>query len=346
MAKNGVKDKVRILLEESRNIPISGEKIAEELNCTRAGVWKAIKALREEGYLVEAVNNRGYTLRTSADTLSQAYIAGMVRNAGIDIEIETLKTVDSTNSLLKRYAADGKTKDMVVISEEQTAGRGRRGRSFYSPAGTGLYISFLLHPDFPASEAASLTTVAAVAEGCAIESVTGMETSIKWVNDLWMRGKKVSGILTEAATSLEDGTLDYCVVGIGINLYEPEGGFPEEIREIAGSVYPEDKKQENLKNKIAAALIIRFLEYYRAFPDRKYLEDYRKRCFCIGKTVNIMTVDHTGISKPAEDASCSGAANSRNTAFVLGINDECHLHVRYPDGEEAYLSSGEISIRL
>lgn len=331
-----VKERVLLLLEENKGEPISGEDIAAKLECTRASVWKAVKSLQAEGYKVEAVNNKGYTLKTSADVLSEAYIKDKVKAAGIDIEIDARKSVDSTNNVLKLIALDRDRTPRVCIAEEQTAGKGRRGRSFYSPKNTGIYLSFLLYPDIQISEASMYTTIAATAEAIAIESVTGLSVDIKWVNDIWMRGKKVSGILTEASTSIEDGSLEYVIVGIGINLYEPDGGFPEEIRNIAGAVYEDSEIVENLRNNIASELIIQFMNYYNAGIDgAKFLNDYEKRCFVIGKDVKLITPDHEKISGDGDI-----------TVHVLGINDKCHLHVRFDDGHEEYLSGGEISVKL
>lgn len=334
-----VKEKVLLLLEENKGEPLSGEDIAKRLGCTRASVWKAVKALQSEGYMVEAVNNKGYTLKTSPDVLSQAYIVDKVKEAGIDIEIDVKKSVDSTNNVLKLFASNtlnNKT-PKICISEEQTAGKGRRGRSFYSPKDTGIYISFLLYPNIPISEAAMYTTIAATAEAIAIEKVSGFPVDIKWVNDIWMRGKKVSGILTEASASIEDGSLEYVVVGIGINLYEPKGGFPEEIKHVAGSVYTSNEPIENLRNKIASELIIQFMKYYEAgLNDSSFLGDYEKRCFVIGKDVKLISPDH-------ESYTPDGLSP---VVHVLGINNKCHLHVRFSDGHEDFLSGGEISVQL
>lgn len=338
-----VKEKVLLLLENNKGEPVSGEEIAKELGCTRASVWKAVKSLESEGYKVEAVTNKGYTLRVSADILSDAYIKDRISEAGIDIEVDVRKSVDSTNNVLKLIATDVKNvsvqnkKPIVCISEEQTAGRGRRGRSFYSPKDTGIYISFLLYPDILVSEATMYTTIAATAEALAIEKVTGLPVDIKWVNDIFMRGKKVSGILTEASTSMEDGSLEYVIVGIGINLYEPEGGFPEEIKEIAGSVYDNNSSVENLRNNIASELIIQFMKYYElGISNSSFLQDYEKRCFVIGKDVELLSADHNSFN---EDG-------SNPIVHAVGINNKCNLKVRFSDGHEEYLSGGEISIKL
>lgn len=336
-----VKEQVLLLLEENKGEPISGEDIATKLSCTRASVWKAVKSLQNEGYMVEAVNNKGYTLKISPDVLSEAYIKDKVAEAGIDISIDARKTVDSTNNVLKLIAAteaqSSKRQPLVCISEEQTAGKGRRGRSFFSPKNTGIYISFLLYPDVPISEASMYTTIAATAEAKAIEKVSGFPVDIKWVNDIWMRGKKVSGILTEASTSIEDGSLEYVVVGIGINLYEPEGGFPDEIKSIAGSVFTDNAPIENLRNNIASELIIQFMKYYeKGIDNSDFLNDYEKRCFVIGKDVELTSPDHNSLNKDG----------SNPVVHVLGINNKCHLHVRFADGHEEYLSGGEISVKL
>lgn len=384
-----VKERVLLLLEENKNTPLSGEEIAAQLQCTRAAVWKAVKTLQTEGYKIEGVNNKGYTLTTSPDVLSKAFIEEKVHDAGFDIEIITKASVDSTNTQLKAMASAGKTNDCVMIAEEQTAGKGRRGRSFYSPSNTGIYISFLLHPNVPVYEASTLTTLSATAEAIAIETVlkyfsdsdmdsssSGLENKpdsvkvnadsdllpsvqIKWVNDIYMRGKKVSGILTEASTSIEDGSLEYAVPGIGINLYEPEGGFPEEIKNVAGAVFADNIQRENLRNMIASELIINFLKFYydinntnssssteklsdketvhkapQGTISRSYIHDYKKRSLVIGQNVTILTPDHEQIDGP------------HSTATVIDINDDCHLLLRYEDGTEEYMSSGEISVRM
>ena len=334
----GVKEQVLLLLENQRECFFSGQEIADRLSVTRASVWKAVKALQKEGYAIEAVTNKGYILKKAPDVLSAAYIEHELMTAGVKLKIKAVKKVDSTNNVLKQYVAEGEKGDMVLLAEEQSAGRGRRGRSFYSPEGTGLYMSLLLHPDATPEEGAMLTTLTAVAAANAVENVADEDVQIKWVNDVWMRGKKISGILTEGSASLEEGKLEYVIVGIGINIYEPEGGFPEEIRDVAGAVFTNHCQRENLRNRLAAEFIRYFMEYYRTFPARDYLEEYRKRCFVIGKKVRIITP--SGTPYKAEEKP------DRTNAMVLGIDDSCHLKVQYEDGVIEYLSSGEISIRF
>lgn len=142
-----------------------------------------------------------------------------------------------------------------------------------------------------------LTTVAAAAVAQAVERVSGVDVGIKWVNDVWIRKKKICGILTEGSVSMEDGHLEYAIVGIGINVYEPVGGFPEEIKEVAGAVFPNDVSRENLRNRIASGVLAQFLEYYHKLPERVYLEEYRKRSVVIGRQVKIIQPEGANLQR-------------------------------------------------
>lgn len=334
-----VKEQVLLLLEKQRDKALSGEELAGQLSVTRAAVWKAIKSLQKDGYAIEAVNNKGYTLKKAPDILSAAYIEQNLKKAGFAIPVKTERIVSSTNTVLKQYVAQGQESDMILLAEEQSGGRGRRGRSFYSPEGTGLYMSLLLHPKMTPEEAAMLTTVAAAAEAAALERISGLDVKIKWVNDVWIRNKKISGILTEGSVSMEDGHLEYAIVGIGINIYEPDGGFPEEIKDVAGAVFTNDISRENLRNRIASEVLCQFLTYYRMLPQKAYLEEYRKRSIAIGKQVKIIQPEGAKIPETENGA-------SREHALVIGIDDQCHLQVQYDDGTRESLSNGEISIKL
>ncbi|MCM1127552.1 MAG: biotin--[acetyl-CoA-carboxylase] ligase [Lachnospiraceae bacterium] len=334
-----VKEQVLLLLETQRDRALSGEELAGQLSVTRAAVWKAIKSLQKDGYAIEAVNNKGYTLKKAPDILSAAYIEQGLKREGFEIPVKTERIVSSTNTVLKQFVAQGQKSDMILLAEEQSGGRGRRGRSFYSPEGTGLYMSLLLHPSMSPEEATMLTTVAAAAEAEALERISGLDVKIKWVNDVWIRNKKISGILTEGSVSMEDGHLEYAIVGIGINIYEPEEGFPEEIKDVAGAVFTNDISRENLRNRIAVEVLSRFLAYYRMLPQKAYLDEYRKRSIAIGKQVRILVPEGAEIPKTENGA-------SREHALVIGIDDLCHLQVQYEDGTTESLSNGEISIKL
>ena len=323
-----LKEKVLLLLKKREGEFLSGQEIALQLEVTRAGVWKAIKALQEEGYPIEAVTNRGYALQSMPDILSAVGIEQELSEDSKQLHIQVEKVLDSTNTRLKQMVTEGETRDMVLLAEEQTGGRGRFGRVFFSPQGTGLYMSFLLHPRLHYSEGELLTTAAAVAVAKALEKISGEEAQIKWVNDVWVGGRKVSGILTEASTSLESGQLEYAIIGIGINVKEPVDGFPEELKDIARSVFPNTIKKENLRNQLAGEIINQFMAYYKELRKKEFFKEYKERSFVIGKEISVLR------------------AGTTRKARALEIDDHCHLKVQYEDGTIEYLSSGEISIRL
>ena len=224
------KEQLLTLLEARQGSFVSGEELAGALSLSRAAVCKAIKALRQEGCAIEAITNRGYRLSPDSDILSAQ---GVKKHLNPNFQITVSPSVDSTNTLLRSMAEQGAPEGTVVIANAQTKGRGRRGRTFYSPGNTGIYLSLLLRPvNAGPRQTVTLTAAAAVALCQAMEAVSGAEPQIKWVNDIFLNGRKVSGILSEAAFGLESGVPEYVVVGVGINVYTPEGGFPPELAEI------------------------------------------------------------------------------------------------------------------
>ncbi|MDO4459956.1 MAG: biotin--[acetyl-CoA-carboxylase] ligase [Clostridia bacterium] len=320
-----VKDDVLKFLLENKLEAVSGEEIASSLGVSRNAIWKAIKALRTEGYEIEAATNKGYTLVSDNNTLSEQGIRKHL-NGNENIDLHILPVVDSTNNYIKRLAGDGSPEGVVAISEEQTAGKGRLGRKFESPKKTGIYMSILLRPTFSAEESLSITTIAAVATAKAIETVSGFETQIKWVNDIYMRERKVSGILTEASVNFESGKLEYAVLGIGINVKYPEGGFPDEISDIAGAVF-EEECGDDIRCRIIAGIIDNFFEYYRKIPNSNHIEEYRSRSLLTGREISFIQGDE------------------EKSGIVRDIDDDCHLLVEMPDGSIKEFSTGEVNIK-
>ncbi|WP_339225013.1 biotin--[acetyl-CoA-carboxylase] ligase [Paenibacillus sp. FSL H8-0332] len=323
-----VKEHILALLDSNKGEYFSGEDIAGRLSVTRSAVWKAIKALQSDGYSIQAVTNKGYSLSPQTDILSAAAVAKYLDARGHKLRLEVFKSVASTNELVKALASGGEAEGKVILSEEQTAGRGRKGRPFFSPAGTGIYMSILLRPRLSAADATLLTTSAAVAVALAIESVSGLSTQIKWVNDVFMNGKKVCGILTEASLSLESEWLDYAVLGIGINVTLPSGGFPAELSEVATSIYEAGNPQGDLRNRLTAEVLNRFMGYYEQLKERLFLPEYRQRMMSLGETVMVVK------------------EHQEQAATAVDIDNDCRLKVRYPNGDEEYLSSGEVRILL
>ena len=318
------KERLASLLEREDGKFISGEAIAESLGITRAAVWKNIRLLQDDGYIIEAVKNRGYRLTGANDVLSPGSVAKYLGEAADEFSLEVAGRVTSTNTVMKERA-DSLPDWTVIIAQSQSEGRGRSGRSFYSPAETGLYISIIQRPDIPAWQATKITTASAVAACRAIEECTDESAGIKWVNDVYVRNRKVCGILTEASFGMETGELEWVIMGIGFNVYEPEGGFPEDIARIAGSISHE--KIKDLRSRIAASFLKHFRELCRDLNAADFYSEYRKRSFIIGKQIYVL--------KPQGPVS----------AEAVGIDDECRLLVRYGDGTRETLSSGEVSIR-
>lgn len=321
-----LKERLLPLFKEKGNGYLSGEEAAHILGVSRTAVWKAISALKDDGYEIEAVTNKGYRLSEEHDVLSAGIIKEQLGVLSDRLFIEVKQKVTSTNALLKQEAADGAGEGTVIVAAEQTAGRGRFTRSFFSPGDSGVYMSILLRPRISADSAVLITTAAAVAVAEAAEVLSGRKADIKWVNDVLIGNKKICGILTEAALNLESGMLDYAVLGIGVNVYEPESGFPEEIKDKAGAVF--EKRGKDLRSRLAAEIIKRFFVYYDSLSNKTFLDSYRRRCTLINREITVI----------------SGSVTKN--AQALGIDDSCRLHVKYSDGTDSFLSSGEISIRL
>ena len=322
-----IKDQVLDLLETNKGIYFSGEQIARDLSVSRAAVWKAINSLRADGYSIDAVTNKGYRLSLSTDILSPQGITKYLEKDAHVLHIDVADQVESTNTLVREKANQGIPEGYTLLANCQTAGRGRSGRSFYSPAGTGVYLSVLLRPrDCNAQAAVRITTMAAVAMCEAIEEVSGQKPAVKWVNDIFLHGKKICGILTEGSFSLETGMLEYAVLGLGINVYAPAEGFPQELQNVAGVLL--DSPRDDAKNHLAAAFLNRFFCYYYSDSHRQVVAKYREYSMVIGKEILVL---QNGIQKKA---------------IARGIDSECRLLVAYEDGTAEKLSYGEISIRL
>lgn len=318
-----LKEKILRKLESSRGEYVSGEQLAEGFGVSRNAVWKCIKQLEKEGFAISSVKNRGYALLEESDALSASGIEKFLHG---ERPVKVLKKTGSTNDEAKALAALGARDGTIVVAESQSEGRGRYRRPFYSPEGAGLYMSILLRPKIPASETLFITTCAAVAVCEAIEEVSGKYAEIKWVNDVFSGGKKVCGILTEASFDVESGGLAYAVVGIGVNVKHID--FPEELKDIAGSVFGEGEYPPEGRARLCAAVAERFAYHLAHISERTFYAEYKRRCFIVGKRVHVL----------------SGALECDATA--VGLDENCFLVVRMDDGQIRTLAAGEVSIRL
>lgn len=311
---------------KTRDGYISGEQISRELGLTRAAVNLAVKSLRKEGYIILSSTKKGYLLKSAPDRLTSGELLTILGPERMRT-VSVFDTVHSTNRVLSELAYDSPTDGQIVIADAQTSGRGRFGRSFYSPDGSGIYLSFLFRPETPPASSVSVTAWTAVAVAKAVETVCGVHPGIKWVNDLILGGKKFGGILTEMSIEGESGRIRQIITGIGINVNNPSGSFPDELKESATSLFAETGSVFS-RAELACA-IIRELDLLRlAWPDRQaeYLEAYRARNITTGKTILLMD-------------------GSGRTAAAESIGDDFSLNIRFPDGSADTLTSGEISIR-
>lgn len=318
------KDKVLAYLEHSKGAFVSGGKIASELGVSRNAVWKAVRALEAEGHDIESVTGKGYRLAATSSVLSAASIQHYLHHA--DVVVEYHDSIDSTNTRCKALAESGAAHGVLVVADQQTAGRGRQGRPFFSPAGTGIYFSLLLRPAFSLSDVSLITTYTAAVVAHIIEEQFDVVAQIKWVNDVFADGHKICGILTEASFDAESGSVAYVVVGIGINVHAPHSGFPDDVADVAHALDNKHADDADQRAKLVAAIVDAFLDGYETIPERSYLDAYRQRSLLDGRDVEVF----------------EGARSYR--ARVLGIDDDFSLRVKCADGTERTLAAGEVHI--
>ncbi len=318
-----LKERVLAVLEENKGKSVSGSEIARSVGMTRSAVWKAVKALREEGYTICAVTNKGYCLSEENDFLSEQSIVPNLRTKDLGRKIDVFKTIDSTNNFAKSLAQLGAVHGTTVISEVQTQGKGRMGRSFYSPLGMGIYMSVILRPELSVEHSLLITSCAAVAVAEAIERVSGIDCKIKWVNDIYAGNKKLCGILTEASVNVEQGGLEYAIVGMGINVQNVT--FPKNIADIATSIRMESGKSVS-RGVLAAEVLNCLEERLETIRDKSFIEEYRKRSNVIGKRIE---VTHNEVTTAMD---------------CIGIDEIGRLLVRLDSGEEKALMSGTVRL--
>lgn len=244
-----------------------------------------------------------------------------------ECDIMLFPTIASTNDYAKDIAEKGQKENTLIVAESQTNGKGRLGRSFFSPPDSGIYLSLILRPTFGAENMLYITVAAAVAVCRAIDSVFGVHTQIKWVNDIFLNGKKICGILTEGSFNVKTGIPDYAVLGIGINLTRPENDFPEGIQDTAGFITKE-KCAPSVKGRLIAQITDNFLEFYSSLETKEYIDEYRSRSCLIGKTVKYT------------------AGNTQFYSLVTDIDQNARLIVKDENGDTRALSAGEVSVKL
>ena len=307
---------------------VSGQQLCDHFGVSRTAVWKVIRQLQEEGYQIEAVKNRGYLLKKDAvpDVMTVPEIISRLHSRWMGRNCIFLETVDSTNNYLKRAAEDGAVNGTLAVAEEQTGGKGRRGRSWETPKGINIAMTILLRPEIRPEHASRLTLLMAMAVVRGIQKETGLQAGIKWPNDVVVDGHKVCGILTEMNTEVD--YINYVVIGTGINVNQTE--FPEEIREIAGSLKL-SAGHPVARAGLIASIMEELEDLYEVFlktEDLSALKDeYNRNCVTCGHEIRVLEPGH------------------EYTGTTDGINDLGELVVKKADGETVCVYAGEVSVR-
>lgn len=309
---------------------VSGGEISRRLGISRTAIWKAVDALRREGYTVEARTGLGYRLLEAPDAVTEPEIRHFLGETDrVGRTLVCLEEVDSTNLRAKQLAAEGAADGTVVVADRQTAGRGRLGRSFQSPGGRGIYLTALLRPALPPERLSPVTAMAGVAVCRAVERICGASPGLKWPNDPVLEGKKLCGILTELSLEGETGRVQDLVLGIGINVSQRPEDFTPEVREIATSLAQALGRPVS-RPALAAEVIREIDRLYGALAAGEtalYLAEYRRRCVNLGRTVRLL------------------GPGGGETAEALDIDGDFGLVVRTADGGIRTVRSGEVSVR-
>jgi BirA family biotin operon repressor/biotin-[acetyl-CoA-carboxylase] ligase len=342
-------------LNSSCSAAVSGEELASLCGVSRAAVWKAINSLREEGYNINGTTNGGYVLASSdvltTEAVATAFNSTFPQFAGA--KIECFKEIDSTLSQAKRWLSEcgslrtadgeltpaGKTyNNAVIVAEKQTAGRGRSGRTFVSPAKTGIYLTVIYAPKGGITDPAKITAFSAVAVCRAIKKLYGIQPSIKWINDIFYNGKKICGILTEGTTNFETGIIEAAVIGIGVNIEENAEAFGGELSKVAGGIFAREggtgtqpEECTRITRAQLAAQIAGETIQVLGEPATSVIEEYKALSFIIGREVEVHTLidSSQGIYK----------------ATAVDIDQNAALVVRLENGTTRTLISGEVSLK-
>lgn len=322
-----MKSQILSLLRESGDY-VSGQEICEHFGVSRTAVWKVVKQLREEGYRIEAVQNKGYRLTDSFDVLNGDEIKSRMETKWAGQTVYYFDKTGSTNIDAKKFAAGGAPHGTLVVADDQENGRGRRGRTWQSPAGSNVYFTIVLRPAFEPDKASMLTLVMAMSVAEAIGEYCGIKAQIKWPNDIVIHKKKVCGILTEMEIALETNDIQYVVIGVGINTNQKE--FPEEMKEIASSLINEGGRKVSRAGMIQKVMES-FEKNYESFTKVKDLSQMREAydTLLVNKDRQVKVLDPKG----------------EYTGIAKGINERGELLVQKKDGQIEAVYAGEVSVR-
>ncbi len=320
-----MKNKILKILKDNKNQFISGENLSKDFGITRAAIWKYMNALKEEGYEITSISKKGYKLVNSPDILRYEEVEEYLQTKYIGRNILHYNTIDSTNKAAKSLAIEGIEEGTVIVSEEQTSGRGRLGRSWVSPKSSGIWMSIILKPNISPMMASRVTLIGAAAVHKALEEIN-IDAKIKWPNDIVLNNKKLCGILTEMSGEMDK--LNYIVMGIGLNVNEED--FSDELKNIATSLKIEKNEHINRK-ELFGKILNNFEILYDEFKNHGNIASTvnicRKNSLLLGKEVRVINGMKTV------------------TVKVLDLDEDGELLVEYEDKSKGKIISGEVSVR-
>ena len=305
---------------------VSGQELCRKLGVSRTAVWKNIRSLQEDGYEIEAVTNRGYRLAGVPDTIAEEEVASRLQTERMGRQIRYFSRIDSTNQYAKRIAEEGAPDGTLIIADEQTAGKGRSGRTWVTPPAEAIAFTLLLRPKLSPDRISMVTLVMGLAVTNAVNSLHGVSAGIKWPNDVVIKGRKLCGILTEMSAEVRQ--VNYIVIGVGINANLTS--FPEEIREIATSLKLELGRDIN-RAELIARVMAEFERLYAEFEAQgdlgAVMQEYNELCLNAGSKVRVLD------------------PNGEYTGTSRGINSMGELLVETEDGKMQEVYAGEVSVR-
>ena len=320
-----MKEKILQILSGRKGSCVSGQEISEKLGVSRTAVWKHIKNMQQQGYPIRSTSGKGYLIEAGHSFLIPEEIKNNLRTQRIGKQITVFTTVDSTNNWARKFC-DQLEHGSVIVSEEQTEGKGRRGKAWTSPKGEGLWFTLFLKPAFSVERAGFTTQLAAAAMWHAIHKMTGIRPEIKWPNDLLVDGRKICGILTELSGELNQ--IDFLMVGVGVNVNQEE--FPPGLTDIASSIRRELGKPVD-RTMLLAEFLNRFESFYNEFENHLSCAD----------AMEIIRAHSSVINQPIDILK----GQDQRAAIGRRILDNGNLEVQYENGEREILSGGEVSVR-
>jgi len=321
-----VQDKVLSYLLNHTSLPTSGQKLAEHFHVSRNAIWKSIEKLREKGYSIESIPRKGYKLNQISKKLDAVQIEEYLNDSWNNLNIVTYDSVTSTNDLAKQQLVDYPNEDVFLVSKEQTQGRGRRGKSFYSSLDEGVYFTLAFKPKtFDMNEIPLYTVLAATALVETLESYVEDKVEIKWVNDIFYKRRKIVGILSEITSDLENREISGVVIGIGLNLSGTFDQAEKNVQNVAGSLFGQTLPNTFNQNKLLAEFLNTFSTYEQDFEKKRFLSVYRNHLLGVGKKVSYKI------------------KNEVHTGMIRDIDQDAHLIIEQENGELQTLTGQEIS---